>query len=427
MSLARRVPPLDDLYLTLALVTAFATTFATVAAGQQPKEARPDDPVLGTRSPIFEVPSSRATFHVEKGTPLYAAPDPYSGVLQIVDVEADLEILGTRRGWVRVQWGHRLGWLATAPLDQLRPLEEAALPSLDPEVPVWSPAADALRLERARSILGAGLRESRLGPFTLLTDVTRKAMLHRFVPVASDLPRAYEERLGVAPRRRVETAVVLFAREAEYRRYEDDLEIGGDSGVAGHAGKGVAALFVGKRPLDEVQTVLVHELTHLLNRLSLGRDLPAWLEEGLANDLAYCETDHDGRLRLGSLGGEQLVRSSGPSTALLYLSGPRAALQSALRSQAEHRWRPVSVLLDLAWSEFVYPEEREERYIQSTFLVRFLLDARGGAHATAFRGWLEALASGGGREPGELYARLGLAPDELQREFDAWMGSQSLN
>jgi hypothetical protein len=422
---------LDDLYPALAFVTALATPLAATlpapAFGQETQEAPSGDEALGARSPIFDLPSPRPTFHAEAGAQLHAAPDPYSGVLQFLDVEADLEILEARPGWVRVQWGHRLGWLATGPFERLDPLEEASLPPLAPEVPVWSPAADVQRLERARAILGPGLNESRLGPFTLLTDVSRKAMIERFLPLASDLPRAYEERLGIAPRRKVETAVVLFAREADYRRYEDELDIGADSGVAGHAGRGVAALFVGKRPREEVQTVLIHELTHLLNRLSLGRDLPAWLEEGLANDLAYCEADGEGRLRLGTLGGEQMVRGRGPGTVVLRLSGPRAALESALRNQAEHRSLPLTVLLDLAWSEFVYPEGREARYIQSTFLVRFLLDGQRGAHAAAFRGWIEALAAGGGREPGEFFSRLGGTPERLEREFDAWLRSQSLN
>ena len=422
----RRARPTQPFLLAILLLATAAAASGLPAA--QESHPAPIEEVLGAPSTILRTPDAKETVRAEAGARLHAAPDPHAPTLRILDFEVDLEVLDTRPGWARVRWGQTVGWLrsgsAGAPGPSLTAFGEIDARSVGEAA--WTPAADAGRLARARALLGAERVESRLGPFLLLTDLDRNAALERFAAVAADLPRAYAERSGREPPLAIEQAVVLFADESRYREYEIDLELG-QLAVAGHAGRGVAALFVGSRPLDEVQSVLVHELTHLLNRLALGRDLPAWLEEGLANDLAYCATDRNGSLRLGTLGGERSVRGAGAGRSIVHFSGPRAALRALLRAQRERRLEAIPRLMDLAWREFVELDGREERYVQSTFLVRFLFDGRQGQYAPAFRAWLEDLARGAGRSPGDLMAGLGVSSEKLTRDFGAWLSIQSVD
>ena len=153
--------------------------------------------------------------------------------------------------------------------------------------------------------------------------------------------------------------------------------------------------------------VLVHELAHLLNRRVFEAPIPPWLEEGLANDLAFCRIDARGHTRLGSLGGrsaviEQPEYDQGGFIRLdrrVHLTGPMASLRAV-----QERWRTaeapsVARLTDLVWSEFTDPMDRSLRYAASAFLVRYLLDSGGdsgdGELAAGFRSFLQSVAAGG--------------------------------
>jgi hypothetical protein len=200
-------------------------------------------------------------------------------------------------------------------------------------------------------------------------------------------------------------------------------EIGGK----GHAGSGVAALLAGPRDGGEVAALLVHELTHLLNRRTFEADLPPWLEEGIANDLAYCQLDRQNRLQPGTLGGKAFIAEvPGPVdrfgrrsfSGTFHIEGPLASLSLLKRNVEEKSITPLPELLDLTWREFVDPAGRELRYVQSVFLVRYLLDELGGE---GFRSFLESYQAGGEGDGDHLLATLGLTWEQLSAGWESWI------
>ncbi len=139
--------------------------------------------------------------------------------------------------------------------------------------------------------------------------------------VAARLADAYATRYGVAAAPGPDQAVAIFASDVRYRAFAE-ADGGALPGTRGHAGAGLAAFSVGRNPL-ETRVLLVHELTHLLSRNALGDGVPVWLDEGIAEDLAWCRTDagrapaarHVRRLRDSRTAAARRRRSSGPAHA----------------------------------------------------------------------------------------------------------------
>ncbi len=159
---------------------------------------------------------------------------------------------------------------------------------------------------------------------------------------------------------------------------------------------------------------MVHELTHLMNRRALGPALPAWLEEGLADDLAHSEIDPQGKLEPSRLGGLSLRRWDGWEW-----RGARASAISLRRALDAGRMRPLAELLALDWREFVAADGERTSYPQAAFWVRFLLSDPN--LAPAFRGYLREVAAGGSAAPEALRARLGADWATLDERFARWI------
>jgi hypothetical protein len=251
------------------------------------------------------------------------------------------------------------------------------------------------------------------------------------VAVAEHLPKSYDRRYGLPKRREAEFAVVIFAREEAYREFEQSVGELPEVGGQGHAGSGVAALVAGQRTPPEVAALLVHELAHLLNRRTFEGDLPPWLEEGIANDLAYCKVRRDGELEPSTLGGRSFIAEvPGPSdrfgrrrfAGTFHLEGPLASLSLLKRSVAAGETMPLPQLLDLTWREFVDPDGRELRYVQSTFLIRYLLDELEG---DGFLDFLRQYQSGGSAEPAALLSALDMTWEELTEGYEGWINVYS--
>ncbi len=361
---------------------------------------------------------------VEPGARLHQRPDPRSPTLAMIDARIDLSIIDRREHWVRVRYGSWKGWIATSGVESDLVAE-------------GRPAHAAWRLALAREMLASGAGQgiasalAKSGPFSLHTDVQDRGLLRMLSEVSSHLPAAYRERYGLEPPVAADDALILFSREQDYRAYEAEVRPEADRGALGHAAYGLAVLYVGRQGPRDVAAVLVHELTHVLSHRVM-KALPPWLDEGVANDLAFCRIDGARRLKLGSLGGRSVViekHSYRPGGWLdvdqaVYLSGPSAA-----RDLLDERWRAGGTinlrrLSELSAGQFFDPDDRRGRYDASTFLVRYLLSGESGELATGFRAFLAALAAGESVDSLALAAFLGRSWAELEHGFAAWLNGR---
>jgi hypothetical protein len=272
----------------------------------------------------------------------------------------------------------------------------------------------------AEAAIPARLERRPLPPFSLATDVGDPRLLAIVGRVAIALPEDFSGRFGLRPA--ATGTVVLFARKEDFRSWLAGQ--GSDDGaIEGFARGGVAALAVEGFRHDEVSALLVHEVTHLLTRAASGRQLPAWLEEGLAEELAMSRRDAHGRTMYGSLrstsGARQVssVTLPGRTVYEVTLGGPAAALVSLVRGPRPH----LAELLAMPWQTFAAASGRPERYAASALFVRFLLDADRGRWRDGFRAFLAAVAAGGAADVAALETSLGTPVAALQEPFDQWL------
>jgi hypothetical protein len=393
----------------LALAFA-AVAFALAAAARAGAQDDPDA-LLGTGAAIAV---ETDWISVEPGSPLYREPDTGSNPLAVIEVETELEVLERREDWLRVRHGALTGWIST------RDEEGSARPS------ARASTESARQIARAREVFGPAERPGFFGEFSLYTDVEDKRLLSSLEKVSRHLPEAYASRYGLQGEPSGREAILLFEREADYRAFT--LESFGDHArhrpdLRGHSAPGIAVLYVGDHSLEEVAAVLVHELTHLLNRRVFAEPIPPWLEEGLANDLGFCRIDGRGRLRFATLGGrgvviEQPEYEEGGFLRIdrrVNLTGPVASLRSVRERWMLPEGHSATLLTDLGWDEFTELENRSLNYAASAFLVRYLLDSEGngssGWLAEGFRSFLRSVAAGEDAGAQELVECLGQERD----------------
>jgi hypothetical protein len=386
-----------------------------------------EEVILGRPTAGFEDPS-RERVTVEAGARIRLDPDVRSPSLAVVDVASELVVLERRGAWVRVRYAGLNGWwLGDVTADNV-PEEAGGAPRSG-----WvGPGSELERLIHAREILGIGDQLSTLGPYGLLTDLDDEALLEFLGSVAREVPGAYQQRYSVGPGEPAHDVVVLFATEEAYRDYQSREAAIAGLQFPGHAVRGVAALFVGDSRRESVAGLLVHELTHLLNRHALGDGIPAWLEEGLADGLAFSRIDASGRLEASRLGGGSSVNQerlwlAGGSVGTVTtqeLSGPRAALSGLVEAMNEGRAPQLSVVVELPWSQFVAPDRCALHYAQAGFFVRYLLDAEKGRWAAGFHAYLAAVAGGGSGDGAALLEALSGSWVELEEGFQSWVRRQ---
>jgi hypothetical protein len=339
-----------------------------------------------------------AEIDVPPGTRLRAAPDPAALSLAVVDAAVTLAASSRCGDWAEVRWGGFRGWVL--------PGDTAG-----PELETGARAADAARLSRARSAMRRPAREARLGPWRLVTDVA-PADLPGLDAVASHVAETFAARTGLAAVPGADQAVVIFSGAAHYRAF---AEADGSPipWIPGHAGAGLAAFALGRNPL-ETRLLLVHELTHLLTQNSLHQKTPAWLAEGLAEDLAWCRVDATGRLQPDTLD-LHVESNSDLGTTVVRKSGPRMTVDVWLPRARAGRTPPLTALLSPASALFADPAERRDAATTSTQLIRWCLSDP--ARAAAFREFLVAVSLGGAADENALAATLGLDVPGLEKAF----------
>jgi len=382
----------------------------------------PAAPAEGVAEATFEVevvepvlsPLGEGFVWVLPGTAMHREPSATSTKILQFDAIANVVRLERRGDWFRI-WRHgREGWVF---LEGYREEDPPYGSDPEPPRPLPSRAPDAAMLADARSFLEDGGRPLSAGPYALYTDSADDALLAHLDRVAAGIEDAYAARVGLRPvDEAAREAVVLFDREADYRRVQSRSDRLLGLAASGHTASGLMVLYAGGRPRWEVTSTFVHELVHTLNRRALGPALPCWLDEGLAEDLSTSVIDADGRIVLGSVGGER-QRTTDRVTA----HGGIAALSRLCEAAAAGRLGPVDELLALDWTAFVRGGEAPQHYAAATFWVRFLLDAEDGRYAAAFHGYLEAVAAGESADPEALRARLGLPWSVANARFQLWL------
>jgi hypothetical protein len=370
-----------------------------------------DAPGLAAEAPD-DLLGARPIVWVEDGTPLLAEPEEGADVIERTDGIANLRVFERRGDWFDVRYRRTRGWV------YLEDYEESDEPPLGseplPPGPLEARAPDPERVQFARALLGAGEVTIEVGPYAGYTDARRPELEALLDRVLRRLEAVYLDRYGLDPVGEPGGVLVLFGDPDDFARYSDrELGIPGLT-AAGVASSGIVAIVVGQRRDDEIAATAVHEVTHLLNRRSLGPALPAWLEEGLADDLAQSEIDPDGTLVTERLGGVSLRRFDGWEW--------RGALASALALREavdQGRLRPLAELTALDWREFVSEEPERPNYAQASFWLRFLLEDP--ELSVGLRAYLAGVAAGASAEGEELRRHLGRSWERLDADFERWI------
>lgn len=393
---------------------------------QAPAGSAPDEvpSPIGSRS-AFDFSGEEEILRVEGGVRLRREPDASSPPLATIDVATDVPVLERVAGWTRVRYGAWVGWV---PADGREPAEtrgrSVTLTRPQPGAatrPIPDPDLLALALDR----LSEAASPSHVGPFTLYTDSRRKRLVDRLVRLGGGLEETYSRRFGL-PVGTVRGTIVLYASEADYRAYLAAATEPAVSFARGHARSGVAAFFVGEEDQDQLPSILVHEATHLIDHEVLGRDLPPWLEEGLASDLSSSRIHADGRIEIGTWGGNTSLAMAGGRVWMRQV-GAQAARRQLLESWRRRRLVPLAELLRMPWEVFVADDDRALHYQQATALIRYLLDGGDQALTAGFRSYLGALATGADPlDQGVLERALGRGVGQLERGLDLWLGRQEL-
>lgn len=410
------------LFAVSGLRAGFAS--ATPPGPADPPAAEPEEPAVLGAPPAFDLSGELAEqIRVEAGDRLHRAPAARSPVLTSFTAATELPVLERRGDWARVRYASWKGWVR---LGGTAAVDEAGLGEDFPATWATFTGPDPEHLERARALLAHERRLS-LGPYELLTDVTDDPLLGELAGVAARLPEAFQRRYGLAAAAGAGETVVLYASDAAYRAYAGNEEGLAELESSGHAFGGLAVLAAGDRRRDEVRSLLVHELTHLLSYRALGPRLPSWLAEGLAEDLAYCRARRTGELELGSLDVWRSIRSETAvdargrlqSVVVRTRGGPELALEE-LRGRWEKADRPsFATLLEMPYQDFTVPEGRPIHYPMSAFLVRYLLASE--ELADRFRGFLAALARGDEGDGEALLSHLGVGWEDLETGFSEWL------
>jgi hypothetical protein len=374
--------------------------------------------------PDAEAVDARPYVWIEPGTPILAEPCPGAPLLETSRSLANLSLLERRGDWYRIRKlrpGERPleGWVH---LEGYREPSPEVLRQPEPVLPLPAAPPDPERIAAARELMRSGVVERRCGDHPLYSDIEDEGFLAVCGRLVEELEQTYTRRYGLEPVSPAREAILLFGREADYRRFRDREGVQYEGNLA-HAlpARGYVALYVGQRSKQAIQETLVHELAHLRNRRSLGPALPPWLREGIADDLAESRIDDDGSLHPGLLGGEmrsgggEVVRRGGLAAVLI--------LQEAV--DADRLPRPIE-LVRFDDQEFYAAGRSQLHYAYSSFWVRYLLSDFDRGLAAGFRRFLRQVADGERLHEELLRARLERDWRALDTGFRAWLRLQYL-
>lgn len=383
---------------------------------EEPDEAGPVIVEIEPAPPRSRPPEVKALAPVwlEPGMTLHMRPSGSSPKLTEIRRYQRTVPLSVRGPWHQVEID---GWRGWVHVDRPRPRPGEPLLGRDPApvLPVEARPPDEEKLARARALL-QDPSTWELGPYELHTDVRDALLLDLLDQTATALEVVYRERFDLEPVGRPAEAIVLFSKESGYRRYQAQEGRLRGLPAAGHAGSGLVALFVGEQEPAQVAATLIHELTHLLNRRSLGPALPPWLDEGLAEDLTWSRLDAFGRPLPGTWGG--VVRET---EEVIVRWGGSAVRDRYRRAVARAELIPLDELFRMEWRDFVSLRDGLA-YVQAGLWVRWLLDRE---PRERFHRFLEHTSRGEPITEERLLETIGLSWEEMEAGVKEWvMGAE---
>jgi hypothetical protein len=365
--------------------TAAALLAALLAAAGGHSQLEPS----GAGQPIAE----RAPVAIAAGATLRTRPTTAAPVVTIVEEATLGELVEERSGWRRVRIGPTTGWLAPAGL-----AGDAAAPEVD-----------RARLSAALALVPAPRIETTVLGVTLYATGDEEARLERWAKVAGQTLASWPGRLGVA-------AAALDGAAVAFAPGEEPADAA--TGAPASSGGGVVLVRTGARSDDELEALLVHELSHLASERAFPRPLPIWLEEGIAEWLAREPLGSDGNSIQGTLRGDVEVAAEGRGRRVDF-TGPLADLARLARAAKAGTLPALDAWTALPAAAFSAAGAREENYALAGSFVRFLFEADE-ARAALVRAALAAAAEAGADLDAELASGLGdLA--ELERDFRDWL------
>lgn len=399
-----------------------AVVLGSSLAAQPPGAEEALSAPLGAPAAFGPIDSEEEIILLASGTRLYQSPARRSPTIDLVDAATTLPVLDRRGAWRRVRWAGRGCWVLVASPDaigdEVAPLD--ALPADLQPTP-----ADRARVTNARQRLGAHTPEKMAG-YTVYSDIAsatvRRHLRALLDYIDSDL--AARAALPMPPAR--DEAIVIFAQIAAFRDFvtADDRRRR-DSSHLGQAHAGLAALGSEGLTPPQLEALFVHEVAHLAIRRMLGIGLPPWLEEGLAEDLAYHRRDDRGKLVPASLSrgeDQRIAEHRDGRGGVVYLErrlGGTHALADLRASLTVPAQAGLERLVSIDATSFYSGEDRL-RYPRAAFFVRFLLHA----HSGGFHAYLRAIARGDEVGPDRLLAHLGQDWPTLERDFARWLARQ---
>lgn len=368
-----------------------------------------EEVILGKPSSIRPSAREQESLLLEAGTELRQQPRLNAPVLEILDADITLPVLERRGHWVKVRYGNSQGWVQ--PHGDRPPADQAWRVYLTP---------DDERLLHALDVLGADIEFRSLGPFTLYTDVGDEALLGWLTQVSWDVLRVYRERYSLDPGSEANEAIVLFVDEADYISFVSVESRIANAASGGYTSEGISALFTGELDRTTLVAVFIHELTHLLNRRLFAAETPPWLEEGMAQDLAFSEVTPQGQIRQGTLAGvpRQEVDDYAPNE-------PRAHVAALVAAWLTPKRPALEALVTMDWADFILPDNRDLHYAQSAMLLRYLLD---GGEETLHQGFLRYLATVSQADvttAGSLWDNLECTPRDIEEGLFRFLMNQA--
>ncbi|MCP4657694.1 MAG: SH3 domain-containing protein [bacterium] len=377
------------------------------AAFAQEQAEDPPAAALGAPAAFDLSTDARPRLAVTVGLPLYARPSVRAAIVKRVRSATEVEVLERRGGWAKVSYEERHVWLAFDNDDAGFRLEAPRL-------------ADE-RLAEARRCLRRD-RLFDLGPFPLYTDVEDEAVLADLVQLGRQVPEAFVRRYGLSPEPAA-AAVVLVAGEEDYLACRHALAVA-DAPSDGYLEEGLAVFPAGERQLKLLRARLIQHMAYLLVAQALGANLPDWLRDALAYDLAYGRVTKDGTFEAEHLR-RKGIRSarfdgSGGLVVTEQLLAPRRALRRLLLAWDEPQRPTLEGMLELGSLRLLEGGRPEARALCG-FMMRHLLAEAESVPAERLRAFLESVAQGGAADQAAFFTALGTTPEALEGAVEAWM------
>ena len=347
------------------------------------------------------------TVWVAAGDAVRRAPEDSAPVVGRPEAFLQVEVLERRGEWARVDSPAGAGWVHAPEVGEAYPMGSGVVPPRPLEGA--SPPQDQMLI--ARELMGVEGARGSLGPYPLYTDVEPPGRLATLDRLAAQIEPAYRRRYGRSPEGEAREAVLVFSDRETYRRFQSrEARIQGIP-TGGYARHGMLALWVGDRQPHDLAATLIHEVTHLLNRRSIGPALPPWLDEGMAYDLGASRVGPAGDLEPGKLGGATVRKAR-----KVDYFGAIAGLRNLNASFAWDEPPRLQELVALDWDRFVRDGGRRDlNYAHAGFFVRYLVEGEDGDLAPGFRRFLDRVAGGAAPSGEMLRQELGRSWEELDR------------